>query len=69
MRIKIMKGCGKMNLKVRDKRQAWKMKILKYWEKSYNSILNGSFKGAPAEKVFNEIYNDVFIERRWKDNI
>ena len=69
MRIKIMKGCGKMNLKVRDKRQEWKMKILKDWEKSYNSILNGSFKGAPAEKVFNEIYNDVFIERRWKDNI
>ena len=64
-----MKGCGKMNLKVRDKRQEWKMKILKDWEKSYNSILNGSFKGAPAEKVFNEIYNDVFIERRWKDNI
>ena len=69
MKIKIMKGCGKMNLKVRDKRQEWKMKILKDWEKSYNSILNGSFKGAPAEKVFNEIYNYVFIERRWKDNI
>lgn len=69
MRIKIMKGCGKMNLKVRDKRQEWKMKILKDWEKSYNSILNGSFKGAPAEKVFNEIYNDVFIERRWENNI
>ena len=69
MRIKIMKGSEKMNLIVRDKRQQWKMNILKEWEKSYNSILNGSFKGLPAEKVFNEIYNDVFVERRWKDNI
>ena len=64
-----MKGCERMNLKVRDRRQQWKMNILKEWEKSYNSILNGAFKGAPAEKVFNEIYNDVFVERRWKDNI
>lgn len=69
MKIKIMKGCGKMNLKVKNKRQQWKMNILKDWEKSYNSILKGTFKGLPAEKVFNEIYNDVFVERRWKDNI
>lgn len=69
MRIKIMKGSEKMNLKVRDKRQQWKMNILKNWEKSYNSILRGTFKGLPAEKVFNEVYNDVFVERRWKNNI
>lgn len=69
MKIKIMKGCRKMNLKAKNKRQQWKMNILKDWEKSYNSILNGTFKGLPAEKVFNEIYNDVFVERRWKDNI
>ena len=63
MKIKIMKGSEKMNLKVRDERQQWKMNILKDWEKSYNSILNGTFKGAPAEKVFNEIYNNIFGER------
>lgn len=69
MKIRIMKGSEKMNLKVRDKRQQWKMNILKDWEKSYNSILNGTFKGERAEKVFSEIYNEVFVERRWKSDI
>ena len=69
MKIKRMKGSGKMTLKVKDKRQQWKMNILKDWEKSYNSILNGTFKGKSAEKVFGEIYNNVFIERSWKNNI
>ena len=64
-----MKESEKMNLKVRDKRQQWKMNILKDWEKSYNSILNGTFKGETAEKVFSEIYNEVFVERRWKSDI
>ena len=69
MKIRIMKGSEKMNLKVRDKRQQWKMNILKDWEKSYNSILNGTFKGETVEKVFSEIYNEVFVERRWKSDI
>lgn len=63
MKIKIKKGSGKMSFKVRDKRQQWKMNILKDWEKSYNSILNGTFKGVPVEKVFNKIYNEIFEER------
>ena len=69
MVIRKKKGSEKMNLKVKDKRQQWKMNILKDWEKSYNSILNGTFKGESAEIVFDEIYNKVFIERSWKNNI
>ena len=63
MIIKIMKGSEKMSFKIRDKRQQWKMNILKEWEKSYNSILNGTFNGKPADKVFNQLYNDIFGER------
>lgn len=64
MIIRIMKGSEKMSFKVKDKRQQWKINILKDWEKSYNSILNGTFQGETAEKVFNGIYNDIFGERR-----
>ena len=63
MNIKTKKGSEKMCFKIKDKRQQWKMNILKDWEKSYNSILNGTFKGQPAEKVFNQLYNDIFGER------
>ena len=64
-----MKGSEKMKLKVKDDIQQWKMNILKDWEKSYNSILNGTFKGEPAEKVFNEMYQEIFVERRWENDI
>lgn len=69
MKIKKMKGCEKMKLKVKNNVQQWKMNILKDWERSYNSILNGTFEGEPAEKVFKEIYQEIFVERRWKDDI
>ena len=71
MKIRKMKGSEsmKLKLKVKDDFQQWKMDILKDWERSYNSILNGTFEGDPAEKVFNEIYQDVFGERRWKEDI
>ena len=66
-----MKGSEsmKLKLKVKDDFQHWNMDILKDLEKSYNSSLNGTFEGEPAEKVFNEIYQEIFIERRWEDNI
>ena len=63
MKIRIMKGSEKMKLKVKDNVQQWKMDILKDWERSYNSSLNGIFEGETAEKVFNDIYQEVFIER------
>lgn len=69
MKIKKMKGREKMKLKVKNNVQQWKMNILKDLEKSYNSSLNGTFEGEPAEKVFNEIYQEVFIERRWTDDL
>ena len=51
-----------MRYTCKDEHNRWEINVLKKWEKSYNSILNGTWKGEPADKVFKEIYEEIFVK-------
>ena len=57
-----MKRGDSMRYTCKDEHNRWEMSVLKKWEKSYNSILNGTWKGEPADKVFKEIYEEIFVK-------
>ena len=59
--LRIKRG-DNMRYTYKDEHNRWEMNVLKKWEKSYNSILNGTWKGEPADIVFKRIYENVFGE-------